>query len=503
MDSTSLRARPGSPREPQSARARRLSSSVWLPWLVGLIALLLVGAASVVLVGRDRGQEGVSESIIVAQERAAEAAGQFFRRSTNEGVADLTTAAAQLTAAPSADLEGTLQQMLVSQERWTSLAAIDENGSVLASVGDGEASRFVDVDVHSDPGVTVAESDGRVLLASYAPLVRADEPAALLIGVSDQLILDVSLAAGQPGPVYAVDDEGRVLASYGLPTEVADLPDEELRAAAGRGSSGSVGAAVPEVVDGVARVVSWAPVAGQGPTGSLGWAVVVEQSVDELIAPDARYRSPGMAFGGILIVVALAVFGWIWLRVLRPLALLEDEAERVAYGDLSRAVPVVHFDEVGRIARALERLRLQLIGRRVGRSGQDALPVPDSPDAPLILVADDDQLVRSLLTMGLGRAGFRVIEAVDGPSALVATRDSLPSLVLLDWMMPGMAGVDVCQAIKSDPRTAGIHVVMATTVGDEAQVTEAFQAGADEYLTKPFDIREVMALVTRAVGGPE
>ena len=208
-----------------------------------------------------------------------------------------------------------------------------------------------------------------------------------------------------------------------------------------------------------------------------------------------------MAFGGILILVALAVFGWIWLRVLRPLALLEDEAERVAYGDLSRAVPVIHFDEVGRIARALERLRLQLIGRRVGRSGQDALPVPDSPDAPLILVADDDPLVRSLLTMGLGRAGFRVTEAVDGPSALVATRESLPSLVLLDWMMPGMAGVDVCQAIKSDPRTAGIHVVMATTVGDEAQVTDAFRAGADEYLTKPFDIREVTALVTRAVGG--
>ena len=242
MDSTSVRARPASPREAQSARARRLSSSVWLPWLVGLIALLLVGAASVVLVGRDRGQERVSESIIVAQERAAEAAGQFFRRSANEGVTDLTTAAAQLTAASSADLEGTLAQMLVSQERWTSLAAIDENGGVLASVGDGEASRFVDVDVHSDPGVTVAESDGRVLLASYAPLMRADEPAALLIGVSDQLILDVSLAAGQPGPVYAVDDEGRVLASYGLPAEVADLPDDELRAAAGRGSSGSVGA---------------------------------------------------------------------------------------------------------------------------------------------------------------------------------------------------------------------------------------------------------------------
>ena len=192
------------------------------------MALLLVGAASIVLVGRDRGQEGVSESVIVAQERVAEAAGQFFRRSANEGGRrPHRRRPAQRGRAQAADLEGTLQQMLVSQDRWTSLAAIDESGRVLASVGDGEASRFVDVDVHSDPGVTVAESDGRVLLASYAPLVRSDEPATLLIGVSDQLILDVSLAAGQPGPIYAVDDEGRVLAAYGLPAEVADLPDDE------------------------------------------------------------------------------------------------------------------------------------------------------------------------------------------------------------------------------------------------------------------------------------
>jgi two-component system phosphate regulon response regulator PhoB len=136
------------------------------------------------------------------------------------------------------------------------------------------------------------------------------------------------------------------------------------------------------------------------------------------------------------------------------------------------------------------------------KPSQDQPPVPSNPDAPLILVVDDDQLVRSLLTMGLARSGYRVVEAVDGPSALAAMRDTLPALVLLDWMMPGMPGVDVCQAIKSDPRTSGVHVVMATTVGDEAQVTEAFRAGADEYLTKPFDIREVTALVTRAVGGP-
>lgn len=368
MGVATTRARPSAPRDSGSARARRLSSSVWLPWLVGLIALLLVAVAALALVGRDRGQEGVSEPVIVAQERAAEAAGQFFRRSANEAVVDLTTAAAQLTAAPSAALSDTLQEMLTAQERWTSLAAIDEDGSIVASVGDGEASRFAQVDVHTKAGIAVAESSGRVLVYSYAPLVRADEPPVVLIGVSDQLVLDVSLAAAQPGQAYAVDDEGRVLATNGLPTEIATLPDDALREAAARGSSGSVGTSVPTVSEGIARVVSWAPIAGQGAAGSLGWAVVVDRTVGDLTTPDARYRIPGVVFGVILALVALAVFGWIWIRVLRPLASLENEAERVAYGDLSRIVPVVHFDEVGRIARALERLRLQLIGRRARES---------------------------------------------------------------------------------------------------------------------------------------
>ena len=87
---------------------------------------------------------------------------------------------------------------------------------------------------------------------------------------------------------------------------------------------------------------------------------------------------------------------------------------------------------------------------------QDAAPGHDNANAPLILVADDDQLVRSLLTTGLDRSGFRVIEAVDGPSALDAMRASMPALVLLDWMMPGMPGVDglPCDQVRSPRRRA-------------------------------------------------
>ncbi len=184
---------------------------------------------------------------------------------------------------------------------------------------------------------------------------------------------------GRPGVTYATDDEGRVLAANGVPASVRTLPDEDLREAAARGSSGSVGAWVPAATQGVARVLSWAPVSGQGPSGALGWAVVVDRPVTELVEPDTRYRVPGILFGLMLALVTLAVFGWIALRVLQPLDRLEDVAERVAYGDLRRPVPAMRYDEVGRIARALERMRLQMIGRRARAAGSR----PEDP-------ADDD-----------------------------------------------------------------------------------------------------------------
>ncbi len=135
-------------------------------------------------------------------------------------------------------------------------------------------------------------------------------------------------------------------------------------------------------------------------------------------------------------------------------------------------------------------------------SVEEVQPRTGAETAPLVLVADDDPLARGLLVAGLSRAGYRVREAEDGVAALAAARLWLPDMMLLDWMMPELLGVDVCAQVKADPQTRGIHVVMLTSVGDEAQVTEAFRSGANEYLTKPFNIAEVIALTGRAIGVP-
>ncbi len=137
---------------------------------------------------------------------------------------------------------------------------------------------------------------------------------------------------------------------------------------------------------------------------------------------------------------------------------------------------------------------------RLWRRGSSSATDPPAELERTVLVVDDDDFVRGLLSGSLAQAGFRVVEAADGAAALEVAASERPDLVLLDWMMPGMLGVDVCRAITSAPGTSSVPVVMLTTLGDESEVTEAFQSGAVEYLTKPFDVREVVSLVRRVLG---
>ncbi len=361
---TSVATHPPRRRVAQPNRARRLSASVWLPWLAGLAVVLIIAIAAAALVGRDRGQAGVPEPVIVAQERVAAAAAQSFRRSVNEAVNDVGTASLLLQVAPEADIQATLEQMLAAQDRWAALTVVDGAGQVLAEAGDGGVP-MVDLDARAAAaGATVVETAGRPVVVVHAPLVRPGEPEAALMGVIRQPILDGTLAVAEPGGAAVVDAEGGVLASSGLVLTSQDLPDADLAGAASLASRGSTGAAVPESDGERARVVAWAPVQGYGPAGTLGWGAVVDRQVGELVPADPANRIPGVVYGIVVALVALVVFGWIRRRVLLPLGQLEDEAERVAYGDLRRPVPVARLDDVGRIARALERLRLQLIGRR-------------------------------------------------------------------------------------------------------------------------------------------
>jgi DNA-binding response OmpR family regulator len=117
---------------------------------------------------------------------------------------------------------------------------------------------------------------------------------------------------------------------------------------------------------------------------------------------------------------------------------------------------------------------------------------------PRILIADDDDGLRHLLRLVLCREGYDVIEAVDGAEALARAYDSDPSLVLLDVMMPGMDGFDVCRRLRSDQRTHRLPIVFVSAIDDIKQRNESLKLGADDCIRKPVGPRELVSRV-RAV----
>lgn len=109
------------------------------------------------------------------------------------------------------------------------------------------------------------------------------------------------------------------------------------------------------------------------------------------------------------------------------------------------------------------------------------------------LVVDDSQAVRDLLTEHLGQLGFQVQQAADGLEALTRLTE-MPRLavVLLDWSMPGMDGLEVLRRVRADGRYTDVPVVMVTTESELPSVADALSAGASEYLMKPFDAQSLL-----------
>jgi two-component system phosphate regulon response regulator PhoB len=103
-----------------------------------------------------------------------------------------------------------------------------------------------------------------------------------------------------------------------------------------------------------------------------------------------------------------------------------------------------------------------------------------------LLIADDESGIRSLVKMTLQRKQYEILEASDGEEALALARKHHPELVLLDVMMPGLTGFEVCRALKDDPATASATVVMLTAKAQDSDRAEGLAAGADDYFTKPF-----------------
>jgi two-component system phosphate regulon response regulator PhoB len=112
-----------------------------------------------------------------------------------------------------------------------------------------------------------------------------------------------------------------------------------------------------------------------------------------------------------------------------------------------------------------------------------------------ILVVDDEREILELLEYNLAKNGYKVVCVRTGEAALEKARSALPDLVVLDLMLPGVDGLEVCRLLKGDSRTAALPVVMLTARGEEADVVAGLELGADDYVTKPFSPRVLLARI--------
>ena len=112
-----------------------------------------------------------------------------------------------------------------------------------------------------------------------------------------------------------------------------------------------------------------------------------------------------------------------------------------------------------------------------------------------ILVVDDEQDLVKLIRYHLEKEGYKVLSAFNGEDALFLTRKERPELIILDLMLPGIDGLEVCRKLKADPELAKIAIVMLTARGEEVDITVGLKLGADDYVTKPFSPKELLARI--------
>lgn len=112
-----------------------------------------------------------------------------------------------------------------------------------------------------------------------------------------------------------------------------------------------------------------------------------------------------------------------------------------------------------------------------------------------ILIIDDEQDILDLLSYNLKKEGFSILTAKDGISAKEAARKTSPDLIILDLMLPGIDGLELCRFLKKDSKTASIPIIMLTAKGQEMDKVTGLEMGADDYVTKPFSIKEIIARV--------
>ena len=118
-----------------------------------------------------------------------------------------------------------------------------------------------------------------------------------------------------------------------------------------------------------------------------------------------------------------------------------------------------------------------------------------SVDQPRVLVVEDEPAQREVLAYNLEAEGFAVSRAQDGEEALMLVEETAPDVIVLDWMMPNLSGIEVCRRLKVKPDTRGIPIIMLSARSEEVDRVRGLETGADDYVIKPYSVIELMARV--------
>ena len=115
---------------------------------------------------------------------------------------------------------------------------------------------------------------------------------------------------------------------------------------------------------------------------------------------------------------------------------------------------------------------------------------------PRLLLVEDDRALADLVTFHFERAGYAVTRTGDGEEALILVDEVKPDVILLDWMIEGISGIEVCRRLRRRPQSANVPILMLTARGEEDDRIRGFETGADDYVTKPFSPKELVARVS-------
>lgn len=114
---------------------------------------------------------------------------------------------------------------------------------------------------------------------------------------------------------------------------------------------------------------------------------------------------------------------------------------------------------------------------------------------PHVLIVEDEPAQREVLRYNIEAEGCRVTQACDGEEGLICVKEDLPDVIVLDWMMPRLSGIEVCRRLKASPATRGIPVIMLSAKSEDIDKVRGLETGADDYVIKPYSVAELMARI--------